>query len=347
MKGISHFSSAIAAATFVPGVVAASAHDQSLVLLLTGAFGLMPDWLDFKFARYFERPNETIIPDPARFDAQAIARQVAEALDRAYNSGEPLSVQLDTMPLGGDRYRQYTLRFDNEHNEVVIALGPVVNSSQRPLTPTPLADPESEANGARPHTGSAKVNAKLNYTYDGDMKIDIFEGPSFEFRREADTVEVSFLPWHRRWTHSLVLGAAFGVATGLLFGVMAGLVVTVAYWTHVLEDQLGHLGSNLFWPLTTRRSSGLKLLHSGDPLPNFLTVWSSAMFVLYNLNRFAPLPQFDGYVFLLWVVGLPAAVMIGAMIYQSQGRAAIRDEAAHDETERGGEALAEVEEVQV
>ncbi len=331
MKGISHFSSAIAAATFVPGVVAASAHDQSLVLLLAGVFGLMPDWLDFKFARYFEPPDETITPDPARFDAQAIAQQVAEALDRAYDSGEPLSVQLDTMPLGGDRYRQYTLRFDNEHNEVVIALGPVVNTSQRPLTPTP---PHSHA-----PPGRARIKAKLNYTYDGDMKIDIFEGPSFEFRREADTVEVSFLPWHRRWTHSLVLGAAFGVATGLLFGVMAGLVVTVAYWTHVLEDQLGHLGSNLFWPLTTRRSSGLKLLHSGDPLPNFLTVWSSAMLVLYNLNRFAPVPQFDGNVFLLWAVGLPTAVMIGAMTYQSKGRAKAREE-----TERQGEALAEVEE---
>ncbi len=337
MKGISHFSSAIAAATFVPGVVAASAHDQSLVLLLAGVFGLMPDWLDFKFARYFEPPDETITPDPARFDAQAIAQQVAEAFDRAYDSGEPLSVQLDTMPLGGDRYRQYTLRFDNEHNEVVIALGPVVNTSQRPLIPPPADAP----------VGRARIKARLNYTYDGDMKIDIFEGPSFEFRREAETVEVSFLPWHRRWPHSLVLGAAFGVATGLLFGVMAGLVVTVAYWTHVLEDQLGHLGSNLFWPLTTRRSPGLKLLHSGDPLPNFLTVWLSTMLVLYNLNRFAPVPQFDGNVFLLWAAGLPAAVMIGAMIYQSQGRAAARDEAAREAAERGGEALAEVEEAQV
>lgn len=348
MKGISHFASAIAAATFIPGVIAASGN-QSMILLLAGIFGLLPDWLDFKFARYFEPPDEIISPDPDTFNAQAVADQVAAALDRAFDADEPITVQLDTLPLGQDRYRQYALRFDNEHNEVTIRLGQVVNPSQRivsPALPNPLAKRPTPSHSATPtpphaHTGSARVNAKLNYTYDGDIKIDIFEGPSFEFRRDAnaETVEISFLPWHRRWTHSLVLGAVFGLAAWLLFGQLAGWVVAVAYWTHVLEDQLGHLGSNLWWPFTGRRSSGLKLLHSGDPIPNFLAVWSSAMLILYNLNRFAAVPQFDGSAFLLWAVAAPAALMIGAMTYQSKGRAKAREE-----TERQGEALAEVEE---
>ena len=339
MKGISHFASAIAAATFIPGVIAASGN-QSMILLLAGIFGLLPDWLDFKFARYFEPPDEIISPDPSHFNARAVADQVAAALDRAFDADEPITVQLDTIPLGPDRYRQYALRFDDEHNEVVVKLGPIVNTSQRPLTPTRLADAQSEANGAHAPIGSAKVKAKLNYTYSGDIQIDIFEGPSFEFRRDAnaETIEISFLPWHRRWTHSLVLGAVFGLAAGLLFGQLAGWVVAVAYWTHVLEDQLGHLGSNLWWPFTARRSSGLKLLHSGDPIPNFLAVWSSAMLILFNLNRFAAGPQFDGNTFLVWAVAAPAALMIGAMSYQSKGRAIAREE-----TERQGEALAEVE----
>ncbi len=332
MKGISHFASAIAAATFIPGVIAASGN-QSMILLLAGIFGLMPDWLDFKFARYFEPPDEIISPDPDNFNAQAVANQVAAALDRAFDADEPITVQLDTLPLGQHRYRQYALRFDNEHNEVIVKLGPVVNPSQRIVSPIP---PHSHT-----QTGRAQIKSRLNYTYDGDIKIDIFEGPSFEFRRDAnaETVEISFLPWHRRWTHSLVLGAVFGLAAWLLFGQWAGWVVAVAYWTHVLEDQLGHLGSNLWWPFTGRRSSGLKLLHSGDPIPNFLAVWSSAMLILYNLNRFAAVPQFDGNTFLLWAVAAPAALMIGAMTYQSKGRAKAREE-----TERQGEALAEVEE---
>ena len=54
MKGISHFTSAVAAATFIPGVVAAAGQEHSLLLVLAGIFGLLPDWLDFKIARYFE-----------------------------------------------------------------------------------------------------------------------------------------------------------------------------------------------------------------------------------------------------------------------------------------------------
>lgn len=308
MKGISHFASAIAAATFLPGVVSLAGEQQSLILLLAGVFGLMPDWLDFKFARYFEPAQLTIAPDSQNFDPQAVAVQVAEALDQAFR-GNPITIQFSNLPLSPDRFRQYAVRFDNSNNEVVITAGPLINSAGRPV--------EQIAN--LPYQqGRTKVNAQLNYTYAGDMKIEVFEGPSFEFRREGDTVEVSFLPWHRRWTHSLVLGAAFGLAIGLVWGSLPGWVVAVAYWTHVAEDQLGHLGSNLWWPFTQRRSSGMKLLHSGDPLPNFLTVWSSAMLILFNLNRFAAQPQFDGNVFLLWAVALPAALMIGAMVYEAQ-----------------------------
>jgi membrane-bound metal-dependent hydrolase YbcI (DUF457 family) len=331
MKGISHFASAIAAATFIPGVILASADEQSMILLLAGIFGLMPDWLDFKFARYFEPPDKTLTPNPASFDPQAIAGRLAALIDQAYEVDKPITVQLNNIPLGLDRFRQYGIRFDNAADEVVVTPGPILNSSGRPLVPVP-----------QPSTiGRARTNAKLNYTYDGEMKIDIFEGPSFEFRREGKAVEVSFLPWHRRWTHSLVLAAVFGLLAGLLWGPMAGAVAALAYSVHVIEDQLGHLGSNLLWPFTERRSSGLGLLHSGDPLPNFFTVWTSAMLILFNLNRFADQPQFDGNVFLLWAVFLPATLMIGAMVYGAKGRAKLRQQA-----EQNREAVAETEEPQ-
>ena len=71
MKGISHFLAGIAAATFVPGVVE-SAAQGSYLIVLGGFFGLLPDTLDFKFARYFER-HVDIDPDPGNLDPWIIA----------------------------------------------------------------------------------------------------------------------------------------------------------------------------------------------------------------------------------------------------------------------------------
>lgn len=165
------------------------------------------------------------------------------------------------------------------------------------------------------------------------------EGPSFEFRREGEEVEISFLPWHRRWSHSLTLAGLFGLTCGLLFGPLAGWVAAVAFATHVLEDQLGHLGSNLWWPFTDRRSNGLRLMHSGDPLPNFVTVLVACGLILYNLNRFAAPSPFDGSLFLLWAVFVPAA--IGLAFYATRRRPAPRPEA-----DRQADILNEVQETE-
>ena len=80
MKGIAHFASGLCLASFVPGVVE-SAAQGSLLIALGGACALLPDTLDFKFARYFERA-ESVDPDPAHLDPQAIADQIAALIDR-------------------------------------------------------------------------------------------------------------------------------------------------------------------------------------------------------------------------------------------------------------------------
>ena len=55
MKGITHFISGVAVATFFPQAVQAAAQDLSFILVLGGIGGILPDTLDFKLARYFER----------------------------------------------------------------------------------------------------------------------------------------------------------------------------------------------------------------------------------------------------------------------------------------------------
>jgi membrane-bound metal-dependent hydrolase YbcI (DUF457 family) len=309
MKGIAHFVSGIAAATFIPGVVEQAA-SGSLLPALGGIFGLLPDTLDFKFARYFERA-EDVDPDPRHPDPQMIANQIAEAIDRAYKRNRPVRVRLHTMKLGVDLWRQYTVRFDTERGEVAVRIGPTVNTAQMPYSGS-----EIEGLGE----ACAKVEAPMWYTYGEEMKIDIFGGPSFAFRRTGsrlqqaeagDRVEIEFLPWHRAWSHSLVLAAFLGLAGGLLFNASVGLVIFAGMAVHILEDQLGYMGSNLFWPLTDSRTGGLRLIHSGDPIPNFVTVWTALVLILFNLDRFSgQAPFFEPATYLLFALAVPVGVLL-------------------------------------
>ncbi len=339
MKGISHFLAGIAAATFVPGIVE-SAAQGSYLIVLGGFFGLLPDWLDFRFVRYFEH-HINIDPDPGNLDPQIIAGAVAAEIDRAAETNRSIRVQLHNIPLGPNRWRQYRIHFDSEHNEVVVAIGPVVNSALAPLD-------ESGQRLAR-----VKTKAGIDYTYEGDLTADIFNGPSFAFvpvkagPSRPTTVQVQFLPWHRAWCHSFTLAAVLGLITGILFGsLQAGLVAFLGMSAHVVEDQLGFLGSNLFWPITKERSAGARLLHSGDAIPNFLAVWTALVLILFNLDRFsAPVsnrePLFNPVIYFSTTLFLPALILIG--VYARERRKVrVRREAAQQ-----ADIVAELKETEV
>jgi membrane-bound metal-dependent hydrolase YbcI (DUF457 family) len=333
MKGISHFLAGIAAATFVPGVVE-SAAQGSYLIVLGGFFGLLPDTLDFKFARYFEQ-HVNIDPDPANLDPQLIANAVAVEIDRAAETGRAIRLQLHNIPLGPNRWRQYRIRFDAERSEVVITIGPIVNSALAPLDET----------GQR--VARVKTKATIDYTYEGEMTADIWNGPSFAFVPKAHAVEVQFLPWHRAWSHSFTLAALLGLITGVLFGsLQAGLVAFLGMSAHIVEDQLGYLGSNLFWPITKERSAGARLLHSGDAIPNFLAVWTALVLILFNLDRFsAPIqnrePLLTPLLYFSTMLILPALILIGVYAWERR-KAPVRRAAAQQ-----ADIVAELKETEV
>ena len=306
MKGIAHFISGVAVATFFPQAVQAAAQDLSFILVLGGIGGILPDTLDFKLARYFERVDYSIDPDPAAPDPQAMAETLARAMDQAFESG-PVTVQLHTMKLSADLWRQYRVLFDTEAGEVIVRIGPLVTTAQ---VPYPGSEP------VEPAEGRAPVSAPMRPTYDAEVVVDIFSGPALTFQRQGDAVDIIFLPWHRRWSHSLTLALALGLL-GALLSPLHGLVLGLGALVHILEDQLGYMGSNLFFPLTRRRVPGLKLLHSGDALPNFLTVWLSLVLIVFNLDRFSdapllqPLPYFLITLLVPWMLILGASWLLG------------------------------------
>ena len=300
MKGISHFATGVALATFFPEVVAAGA-EGLLLPMLGGIGGILPDTLDFKFARYFETYDVEIDPG-SEPDPEAIADALVEAMRCAYETGEDQNVMAHTIRLGPDLWCEYAIRFDPETSEVAVRVGPLVNTGQVPYAGT---EPEGVPEVRR------KVDVPMVHTYSDEYKINIFSGPSFRFARQNDQLYVHFLDWHRRWSHSFTLALVVGVIAGLLFGRWAGLVAGIGFAGHVLEDQLGYMGSNLFWPLTQNRASGVGLVHSGDAIPNFLTVWTSVALTLYNLDRFSATPYLTAGPYLWGAVALPWIILGG------------------------------------
>jgi membrane-bound metal-dependent hydrolase YbcI (DUF457 family) len=302
MKGIAHFLTGVALATCVPGVIPL-AREGSLLPVLGGIAGLLPDYLDFRFVRYLTRYDVEVDPAPmlvhipsapwhsmalpaelAREAAAYVVDLLAETMRDAYESGAPRRLISHTVRCGADLWRQYTIRFDPQVHKVAACIGPLVTTSQAPV---PLTVPDA------PIWVERQLDFPIAHTYQRVYPIDIFTGPSFTFVREREALVVHFLDWHHRWTHSLVLAAALGVGATLVgnwlwgsaVGWLAGLISALAFGAHVLEDQLGHMGCNLFWPLTQHRRPGLGLLHAGDAAPNFLTVWSAMIVILLNLYR--------------------------------------------------------------
>lgn len=334
MKGIAHFAIGIAVSTFFPQIVHDAAQGLALGPVLAGIAGLLPDTLDFKLLRYLERPDAVIdpahlttpaagAPDPAVMAvpmAASIAARIAAAADHAHDTGHPVRVQLHTLRLGGDLWRRWSVAFDTDGGQVRVHLGPAVTTAQVPM---PGSEPPS------PATGSASVRTSLRYPAGDEIVVDIFSGPSLTFEPEEGGVEVVFLPWHRAWTHSLLMALLLGLV-GCLVAPVYGLAMALAVLAHTAVDQLGFMGSNLLYPWTRRRTRGLGLFHSGEALPNFLAVWTSLALILLNLDRFSAQPALPPGPYLLLAVVLPAAVLLAASSRRGSAAATAATEALEE-----------------
>jgi hypothetical protein len=330
VKGIAHFVTGVAVATCFAQIVHGASQSLSFVPLLGGVAGLLPDTLDFRLVRFFERPDEEVDlaritmqagqPDAATTasavagavagaTAQSMASAIARAIDRAFKTGRPVRVKLHTVKVAADRWRQYTVVLDGARDEVVVRLGPVVTTAGMPYV-------GSEIPGSA--VGRAKVGHHIRNSYGAETTVDVFDGPSLAFARcegGSDAVEATFLPWHRTWTHSLVLALSLGIV-GWLVAPVCGLAMGLAATAHLMEDQMGFLGSSLLWPFSRRRIGGLKLFHSGDALPNLLAVWISLALVLLNLDRFSSAPRIPVLPYVLGIVVAPCLLLLSLGAWQ-------------------------------
>jgi hypothetical protein len=229
-----------------------------------------------------------------------MAAQMAAAIACAHRERRRVKVQLDTVRAGADAWQQYQVCFSADENQVMVRIGPRVTLAQVPYAEHERAKPQ----------GRAPVPCPVHSEYGPCISVDILTGPMIACCPQGEGIVIEFLPWHRRWSHALPVAALAGAGIALLLGPEYGVAFVVGAIVHILQDQLGYLGSSLFYPFITRRIAGLGWFHSGDVLPNLLTVWTSLILLLYNLDRFAEQPILD----VVWLLGLGLALPWAAVL---------------------------------
>jgi len=334
MKGLTHFISGVAMASFIPAAckLANSNIASSYILVLGGLFGIMPDTLDFKFGQFFSKVDYDIDADPNNPDPQKMAEQIGRAIDEAYETGRYVKVQLYPMRLGADLWRQYVIKFDDDKNEVAVVINEIVTTSQIPYLGS---EPK------RNRVGRYRLKGRMLETHGRPSVVDIMSGPQFGFIKRGDLVEIEFLPWHRTWSHSYVLGFMLSIPVWLLaswaagwgMGWLYGLVAFLGFAIHITEDLTGHMGGSLLWPFQKDRTNGLCMFKANNPHANFAVDYLAVALLLFNLSRFSPRPPLalSPIKYLMYALAIPMAVYF----------AIVKLFGAKGEEKKGGEVSAE------
>jgi hypothetical protein len=185
-----------------------------------------------------------------------------------------------------------------------VSYGAVVDTGGTPVAGRP---PEKVLTARTPFARDISLD------YEAVARVEGFDGPMFSMDPEpSGHVTVRFIPWHREWSHSIAFGILFGLLGWLALGRLYGFIITLAFLAHILLDQMGVMGSNLFYPFRRARKPGYKLAHSGAVLPNLAAVWLSCLVIFWNLYMQADV-SVGGLNFLslvLWGAVMPYAAFL-------------------------------------
>jgi len=335
MKGLTHFMSGVACASFFPDAVSMAAKSgsdvacASFILALGGLYGIMPDTLDFKFGQFFCDADVYIDCDPHSPSPQKMAEQLGKAIDKCYESGKYVKVQFYPMRLSANLWRQYVIKFDGDENAVYIVINDIVSTSQVPYMGT--------APAIEKRVGYYKLKANLLETHGRPSVVDILSGPMFGFKKQSGHVVVEFLPWHRTWSHSYVIGFLLALPVFLIawmFGFpspwLYGLIAFLGFAIHLTEDLTGHMGGSLIYPFNKERTNGLCLFKASNPHMNFLVDYSCFVIILYNLWRITtpvnivkgastPINPLPWYLYFLYFLVIPiGAYLLIISLFKSE-----------------------------
>ena len=292
MKGLTHFVSGVAAATFIPQVVRMSAASRmdipgaanSFIIVLAGLYGIMPDTLDFKVGQFFDQPDIVVDPEPLNPNPNKMAEKFAEAVKRAGETEKTVKIQYMPIQLGANKWRQYLIIFDE--NKVSVQLNEIVSTSQIPY---PGTAPEAEKRSAsapleyriKPASCDTdwlnKLVRKSRKAMKGKEKkktivkpstIDILSGTTFGLILASPWAFVAyFMGLDRWWLYPTVAFLGFAV--------------------HITQDMSGHIGGSLLWPFLKPRTEGLEMFKASDPRTNFSIIYAAFILIVFNIDRFS------------------------------------------------------------
>lgn len=323
MKGLTHFLSGVTLASFFAPAVAAAALTKtgnpeasaSFILVLGGVFGILPDTFDFKLGRFFAKEDLTLDFNPNDPDPQDMANQIGQAIDKAAEENRFIQIQYNPMRMGANLWRQYVVSYDGVKNEIGVVINEIVNTSQLPF---PGTEPPPEK-----RIGMYKLkNTTFLEKKPKPTGVDILSGPMMGY--EAKVVDgkkvtaVEFLPWHRTWSHSYVLGLMLAsVAGAIAWGFelkdwwLYGLISFLGFAIHITEDLTGHMGGSLIWPFNPKRFDGFCMFKASDPRTNFTVDYICLSILIFNLDRFtfaAPVIPLPWYSYFFFVTIIPLAI---------------------------------------
>lgn len=287
MKGIVHFTAGIAVASFFPESITAGMTGNPLYFILGGIAGLIPDTLDFKIIRFFWHHDIEIIPDPLitfnsslseiRKQTQTIANGIAKAINKAYFEKQCVTVKLNTIQTGAGKWQPYQVTFDSSTKTIVVRY--IQDSNPE------FSEVSSDSNSHRTEA-TAPVACGLKMDYKSTVTVDFLDGPTIYMSPLPDgRVSVSFIPWHRLYSHSLFTALFFSALGYVLFSFTMACIILLAYMSHIFIDQLGFMGSSLLYPFSKRRIGGIRVTRSESALINFACFWACCVIIFWNLCR--------------------------------------------------------------
>lgn len=288
MNALPHFVAGLAAASVVPGVLAAAMAGRPGLLLAGGFAALLPDIIDRRVLPYLIAHAWRITPDPRQPNPSAPAQGLLAAAVRAFATGQIQTVKFDPIRTASAHCVPYAMVLQSDRTTVEARLD---------------APPTGQ-------TGSARVQLPGALDFEGPARMPVdAEGADLAVVPGPGRLELRFQPWHRTATHSAPIILLLGLAVGLIHPSLAA-ALALAGFSHLLLDWVDGRPIAALWPFRPRRQPGWR---PGHPLPALvrpIALGAAGLLLAWNVYLAQPLRltelTFPRVVF--WGIGVPLLI---------------------------------------